>query len=236
MIEVTYLDHMGCDLDVVNDAKISFARLSKSFSGRDARLLAYLAEHNHWSPFSHSVAKFQIKAPIAIARQCFKSKIGFAGEDPDFEPMFAENEESRRYIDSPPTFLSDVAWRGRPTNGAKQGSSGPVDHKTADRADVILREVQRVSDAAYDELLQLGIAPEQARFALVQSAETEWRWTGSLAAWSRFCLLRLAPDVQGETRVIAGLVAEKMAELFPVAWAALSGWRPEVASQTGEAA
>jgi len=226
MIEVTFIRSMGCDLDVVNDAKISFGRLSKTFGGREARLLAYLAEHNHWSPFSHSVATFQIRAPIAVARQCFKSKVGFSDTDPDVEPMFAENEESRRYIDSAPHFYSDVEWRARPTGGAKQGSAGPLDADRAAKADAILRDIQLRSEAAYGALLALDAAPEQARFALVQSAETEWRWTGSLAAWARFCHLRLAPDVQGETREVAASVAVKMAELFPISWAALSGWRP----------
>lgn len=226
MIEVTFLRSMGCDLDVVNDAKISFARVSKHFGGREARLLAYLAEHQHWSPFSHSVATFQIKAPVAVARQCFKSKVGFSDTDPDLEPMFAENEESRRYIDSAPSYYAQVRWRTRPTGGAKQGSGGLASRDVSRAADAILDAVQRASDEAYMALLSLDIAPEQARFALVQSAETEWRWTGSLAAWSRFCLLRLAPDVQGETREVAARVAEKMAELFPISWAALSGWRP----------
>lgn len=226
MIEVTFIRSMGCDLDVVNDAKISFGRLSKTFGGREARLLAYLAENNHFSPFTHSVATFQIRAPIAVARQCFKSKVGFSDTDPDIEPMFAENEESRRYIDTPPTFYSSIDWRARPTGGAKQGSGGPVAGDVANTAAVILRDLQRHSDEAYARLLELGICPEQARFALVQSAETEWRWTGSLAAWARFCHLRLAPDAQGETREVAARVAEKMADLFPISWAALCGWRP----------
>lgn len=227
MIEVTYLQHMGCDLDVVNDAKISFARESKMFGGKEAKLITYLAEHNHFSPFTHSFAKFQFRAPIAVARQCFKSKVGFSDTDPDIEPMFAENEESRRYIDSAPTFYNSVQWRVRPTNGAKQGSGGPADARTALRAEAILLAVQQASDEAYAALLALNIAPEHARFALVQSAETEWRWTGSLAAWARFCHLRLAPDVQGETREVAGQVASKMADLFPISWAALAGWRGE---------
>jgi thymidylate synthase (FAD) len=172
------------------------------------------------------VATFQIKAPIAVARQCFKSKVGFSDTDPDLEPMFAENEESRRYIDDPPTFYAEVVWRARPTGGAKQGSGSPVDAATAAEADAILRDIQARSDAAYAALLALNVAPEQARFGLVQSAETEWRWTGSLAAWARFCHLRLAPDVQGETREVAARVAEKMADLFPISWAALAGWRP----------
>lgn len=225
MIEVTYLRHMGCDLDVANDAKISFAREAKVFGGKEAKLLSFLAEHNHWSPFSHSVVTFQIKAPIAVARQCFKSKVGFSDTDPDLEPMFAENEESRRYIDSPPTFYDQVAWRTRPTDGAKQGSGGPASQGDALVAQGILLDIQTRSAHAYETLLKMNIAPEQARFALVQSAETEWRWTGSLAAWARFCHLRLAPDAQGETRVIAELVANKMADLFPVSWAALAGWR-----------
>ena len=45
--------------------------------------------------------------------------------------------------------------------------------------------------------------------------------SGSLDAFAAMCRLRLPPDTQQETRVVAQQISEKMAELFPASWAAL---------------
>ena len=87
MIEVTYIDHMGSDLSVVNAARVSFGKKSEAIrweyldldhvSGDlvpvlkegDVKLIKYLAEHEHYSPFGHCFASFHVKAPIFVARQ-----------------------------------------------------------------------------------------------------------------------------------------------------------------------
>jgi thymidylate synthase (FAD) len=69
MISATYLKHMGDDLDVVNAAKVSFAKESKEFNDNSDRLIKYLAKHRHMSPFGHCFARFHVKAPIFVARQ-----------------------------------------------------------------------------------------------------------------------------------------------------------------------
>lgn len=211
MIEVTYLQHMGCDLDVANAARVSFGKESKTFEGRDAKLISYLAEHDHWAPFSHPQASFHIRAPVFVRAQCFKHKIGFA-----------ESEISRRYVDDEPSFYLPEVWRGRPTAGAKQGSAGEVSIP-----EDVIAHIYETCRGGYLGLLNAGVAPEQARMVLPQAMMTEWRWTGSLAAWARFCHLRLAPDAQQETRQVALRVADKMADLFPISWAALAGWRAD---------
>lgn len=220
MIEIEHIWTAGSDLDVVNCARVSFAKESKSFNGRDARLIAYLAEHNHWAPFGHPQASFHVKAPIFVRTQCFKHKVGFV-----------ESEVSRRYVDAVPEVYDPGNWRVR-ADHKKQGSGRGVVASPA----VFLAYEEAVARAldAYAVMIQLGVAPEQARMVLPQATMTEWRWTGSLAAWARFCHLRLAPDAQDETRQVALRVADKMAELFPISWAALAGWRPSEAE--GEAA
>jgi thymidylate synthase (FAD) len=220
MIQATLICSMGSDLDVANCARVSFAKESKSFTGRDARLIAYLAEHNHWAPFGHPQASFHVKAPVFVRTQCFKHKVGFV-----------ESEVSRRYVDGPPEIYDPGNWRVRATD-KKQGSGRGIVCSPA----VFLAYEEAIARAldAYAVMIELGVAPEQARMVLPQSMMTEWRWTGSLAAWARFCHLRLAPDAQDETRQVALQVASKMAELFPISWAALAGWRPDEAA--GEAA
>jgi thymidylate synthase (FAD) len=127
MIKVTYVDHMGTDLSVVNAARVSFGNQSKWEGGshpdfdpirtlypRDEKLIKYLAEHEHYSPFGHCFASFHVKAPIFVARQLVKHK------------FLRWNEISRRYVDGPPEFYVPEVWRGRSAD-KKQGSEGIVD-------------------------------------------------------------------------------------------------------------
>ena len=211
MIEVTYIDHMGSDLSVVNAARVSFGKKSgwASFKSGDAhrgvlkdtddKLIKYLAKHKHMSPFGHCFASFHIKAPIFVARQLVKHK------------FLRWNEISRRYVDSEPEFYEPVEWRGR-SEDKKQGSAG--------RVDIYMdQEMQWHRQlTAYTNLINNGVCPEQARMVLPQSMMTEWYWSGSLDAFADMCNLRTTDDTQFETRLAAVLLSNKMLELFPVSW------------------
>ena len=69
---VILLDKMGTDLSVVNAARVSYSKEKLEFDGKDEKLIKYLAEHEHWSPFAHASMQFRIKAPIFVARQLVK--------------------------------------------------------------------------------------------------------------------------------------------------------------------
>ena len=69
------VDVMGTDLSVVNAARVSFAKESNELSDKDEKLINYLAEHNHWSPFGHASMQFRIKAPVFVARQLVKHQV-----------------------------------------------------------------------------------------------------------------------------------------------------------------
>lgn len=75
---------------------------------------------------------------------------------------------------------------------------------------------------AYERMIEDGVCPEQARFVLPQGMETSWIWTGSLAAYSRFCKQRMDSHAQKEVRELAGLVSDIVGGLFPISWAALT--------------
>ena len=225
-ITTTYIDHMGSDLSVVNAARVSFGKKSewvycgqsdgrdKGLSTRDTKLIKYLAKHKHISPFGHAFASFHIKAPIFVARQLVKHK------------FLRWNEISRRYVDEEPEFYAPDVWRGRSAD-KKQGSS--------DTTVEFLRMQgfgeQSVNDGSfkhqmhsldlYRDMITAGVAPEMARMVLPQSTMTEWYWSGSLDAFADMCRLRCKEDTQYESRVVADQISEKMAELFPVSWAAL---------------
>ena len=206
-MKVELIDHMGDDLRVANAARVSFAKVSQQLNGQDINLIGYLAKHGHWSPFSHCFLTFRIKAPIFVARQLQKHQVGLAW-----------NEVSRRYVDSEPEFYVPDSWRKRAGN-VKQGSSDEVSDDIDN--DALVQHYEEVA-ATYKEMIDRGIAPEQARMVLPQSMYTEWFWSGSLYAFARVCKLRLDSHTQKETREVAHQIAHHLTEKFPVSYQALT--------------
>jgi thymidylate synthase (FAD) len=215
MINVTYIDHMGTDLTVANAARVSFGKKSEmdtsdvwgppKLKDKDAKLIRYLAEHKHISPFGHCFTSFHIKAPVFVARQLVKHK------------FLRWNEISRRYVDSEPEFYVPRSWRGR-SEDKKQGSSGEWYDEDLDFA---VEDGHTSCLNAYKELLENGVCPEQARMVLPQSMMTEWYWSGSLDAFADMCNLRCKGDTQAETQYVAWDINYEMTKLFPVSWRAL---------------
>jgi len=214
MIDATLIDYMGTDLSVVNAARVSFGKKSgwaKFTAGhadkgvlhdKDRKLIHYLAEHKHFSPFGHCFASFHIKAPIFVARQLVKHK------------FLRWNEISRRYVDSKPEFYEPDEWRGK-SEDKKQGSDGVV----SVYMDQDMQWHRQL--VAYENLINNGVCPEQARMVLPQSMMTEWYWSGSLDAFADMCNLRCSGDTQLETRLAANQICTGMQGLFPVSWFAL---------------
>jgi thymidylate synthase (FAD) len=229
-MNVNYIDHMGTDLTVVNAARVSFDKESdwaplevrvmnehdqyleykKQLKDGDTKLINYLAKHDHWTPFSHCTATFRIKAPIFVARQLFKHKVGLT-----------ENEISRRYVDSEPEFYMPEVWRGKAEN-KKQGSGGILSED--EYIGEAVKSVYERAATMYDLLItKAGVAPEQARMVLPQGMFTEWFWTGSMSAWARICKLRISDDAQKESKEIAEMIDKECNKLWPISWSALRG-------------
>ena len=218
MIDVTLIDSMGSDLTVVNSARVSFNKKSdwdedNTLTVSDGILISYLARHKHMSPFGHCFATFHVRAPVFVARQLVKHK------------FLRWNEVSRRYVDDEPEFFypstNVTKWRGR-ADDKKQGSRGVVEISNKGISALAKHEMWCVK--TYKQLLEDGVAPEQARMVLPQSTMTEWYWSGSLDAWSDMCRLRQSEDAQEETRLVANYVSTEMGKLFPSSWIALEAY------------
>ena len=231
-MKVTYKDHMGDDLTVVNAARVSFRKSSSLGVAyrhweeglepeevlRDRKLIAYLAKHNHWTPFAHPQISLHFKVPFFVANQIKKHQVGFV-----------VNEVSRRYVDSDPEFYVPDVWRARADN-VKQGSSDkPVfteatyvqtDYDSYNGADYT--ELHDIILGVYRELLNDGVCPEQARMVLPLSTYTEFWMSGSLSAWARLVNQRSKEDTQKETRDVAAQVSAIIEPLFPVSWKELT--------------
>lgn len=225
-MNVTLLDSLGDDLTVVNAARVSMAKqsawqydvadfpalqVSSRLKDEDARLIRYLAKHQHWTPFSHVVVTLRIKMPIFVAREWFRHTVGLT-----------RNETSRRYVDSEPEFFMPAEWRGR-AESVKQGSGEPLETDQQRRCHITVEGHYEAAKRLYTALLTEGVAPEQARMVLPQAMMTEFWETGSLAAYARICKLRLDPHAQAEIQEYAVEIAAIMERVVPVSWAALTG-------------
>lgn len=249
-MEVTYIQHYGDDLIVCNAARVSFDKKSEweiakyeeevdvearhifeipvyKLSAKDEKLVNYLAKAGHTSCFEHMGATLKLKVPIFVARQIQRHR------------TFSYNEISRRYVDNEPEFFWPDKWRKRADN-VKQGSSNEyVDLKLlpGHSKDYLIGKLGRehlgwspnISTlgleamllSLYDQMLEQGVAPEQARIILPQNMYTEFYMTGNLRAWSHFLRLRLDEHTQNETRQVAEMVKEILEPLFPVSMKAL---------------
>jgi len=246
-LKVTYIDHMGTDMTVVNAARASF---NNGKEGKvdlvDLRLLRFLArglshedwytlvdlladtsdrkfiekvlwdwktKATHFAPFCHPQISLRIEADLGTARQMWRSHVGVSGGDSGYPGW---SEESRRYVDESPTFYKPDQWRLRAAN-VKQGSGGGVLGGEVTDYPVLAEMSSRV----YCQMIDAGIAPEQARYALLCCTTTSWTWTGSLMFFARVCWLRQESHAQAEARQVADQVDKIAAGLFPYAWAAL---------------
>lgn len=206
---IELLDTFGSDLTVVNAARVSFNKTSTEITEKDEKLIKFLAEHNHVTPFFHPQAQFRIKMPIFVAREWFRHQIGFA-----------RNEVSRRYVDEKPVCYLPGIVRARDAK-LKQGSKAEgVGDNTMARE--IIKDINERACESYEDLLALGVAPELARTVLPQGMYTEFIETGSLSAFARLCKLRLDPTAQWEIRQYAEVVRTLLMDKFPVSWAALT--------------
>lgn len=214
-LTVDYVRHSGDDLSVVNAARVSFESESEAlgYTGiddkpmvpvihdRDRKLIKYLADHEHFSPFNHAFVTFRCTAPLFVMGQLKKH---------EYMPW---NEISRRYINSKPEFYTPDVWRGKATD-KKQGSEGVIEN-------INISAALMISESMYKSLLDRNVCEEQARMVLPQAMLSSWIWSGSIKAVSKMCKLRCASDTQYESRVVANKISDIMKELYPVSWDAL---------------
>jgi thymidylate synthase (FAD) len=182
------LQIFGDDNMVVDAARVSFGKESANYSEENnARLIKYLAQHNHTSPFRHPQIQYRITCPIFVERQLFKHQVGLTA-----------NSISGRYVDFEDNYYMIDNFRIQ-SKTSKQGSDGNLELNINDKAEIIMHQIINANKKAYKDLLDLGVAKEQARAVLPLCLETTFIWTGSLLAYINLFKLRITRDTQVET-------------------------------------
>ena len=161
----------------------------------------------HDTPFNHGFFSFEVKAPIFVRAQLVKHE------------YLIMSEYSRRYITDDVEFYEPEYWR-KAAEDKKQGSleeAVPTSFTGEHWGKGIYGASTSKSLQAYKDMLEYGVAPEQARMVLPQSLMTAWTWSGTLGAFANMCKLRLHPEAQYESRLVAQKVYEELKKQFPVA-------------------
>jgi thymidylate synthase (FAD) len=212
-------DIMGSDLTIANAARASYGVRHETLDDRDRRLIRYLWQHGHRSPFYHPKLQFEIKAPLMVARQWWKHVVDSVHtmETP------AWNEVSRRYVVSDPAFYIPVVWH-RASRQNKQSGAEPLSAEENAQWTARLQRYVEEGMALYREAVAAGLAGEQARAFLPANIQyTSWYWTASLYAVLHFVTLRRHDDAQYEIRAYAEVIAGLVADAFPETWRVVHG-------------
>ena len=221
---VEVIDSLGNDLTVVNSARVSFGKRKEKFDNSDKRLVRYLAKHKHFSPFRHLQVQFHIKAPEFVMRQWYKHVVGIETTSNSSAKDHAWNEISGRYVPVEDYYIPSVFRKQSEDN--KQASEGEIESQ--ELADMIWSSTLKSTTDAYEGLLKLGVAKEQARAMLPLSQYTEVYWTASFQAIMNFIELRNEKTSQWEIQEYARVLLELMKETFPKItniWAEAHNWK-----------
>jgi thymidylate synthase (FAD) len=196
----------GSDVDVANAARVSFGKFVTELSEHDIKLIRYLVQHNHSSPFEHNQLSFRVKCPLFVARQWMRHR------------MNSYNEISYRYVKSALEFYVPAKWRYQDTQN-RQGSVGEFE-------DTAMKEkymaALTTATKTYEELLASGLCRELARGLLPMCTYTEFIYTCNLHSLIHFLKLRLEPGAQWEIRMFAQGLLELALPHFPVS---LGAWK-----------
>ena len=207
---VRLIDHMGSDLSVVNAARVSFGKRKEAFEEGDAKLIGYLAEHEHTSPFRHTALTLHVKAPIFVFGRWVEH-----GRGSGFKGIGGGS------VEYPEDGYSVPAAFRRQAKVNKQGSEGEIDEANRARAMESYLESCRGAVTHYKELLSLGVCREQARCVLPVGLYSEVYWTVSLQAVAHFIRLRTDSHAQWEIQQYAAAVRSVVEPLYPVGLKAL---------------
>ncbi len=186
----------------------------------DEKLLRYLYENSHVTPFEMAGMTIEVKAPIFVFREWHRHRV-----------PFGYNEMSARYTPLPDeNYLPTVERVMINSKTNKQaGTVKDADELTVPVAERLLyeeAELHKMIEALYQRKLKAGFPKELARTHLPVSRYSRMRATGNLRGWLAFLTLRMAPSAQWEIRQYANAVGQLVAKVFPHTWELFAERKP----------
>lgn len=211
---VSLIASMGTDFDIVAAARVSLLESSKGEEA-DLKLLKYLYNNKHTSPFEMVQFKFRVCAPIVVIRQWHKHR------------TWSYNEQSGRYMvfNEIKRYTPKVYRLQDPKN--KQSSIGEIELPS----DLVSKRdlIRRLSNELYEDMLNIGISREMARLEFSLSTYSTFIARVDGNNLINFLRLRLHDGAQYEIRIYAKALMELAATQIPHT---ISLFREEIQNNT----
>ena len=204
---VRLVDYMGNDAAIVQAARVSYGKGTKSIS-EDKKLLRYMMRHGHSSPFEMVELKFHAKMPIFVARQWVRYRTANL------------NEYSMRYSNPvEEAFVPDLGDIRLQSTTNKQGrAKEKLSPKISQKIASAINDHNEESFKLYNQFNGEDIARELARTVLPVGTYTEWYWKNDLKNTFHFLNQWLDPHAQPEIRVYAEAIANIVKQVTPTAY------------------
>tara|TARA_B100000035_G_scaffold298330_1_gene291958 strand:- start:123 stop:821 length:699 start_codon:yes stop_codon:yes gene_type:complete len=210
--KVELVQHMGEDITVVNSARVSFGVEKSVLDDKDKKLINYLIKHRHTSTLEHNIATFRIKVPLFVRSQHHRHR------------TWSYNEISRRYTDSNLEFYLPKTFRTQHSSNRQASnldeSINPLITQNDSSISVLCNEALhrhvKSSLTLFDEMIEKGVAKEQARMILPQNLYTEYYATANLNNILKFIELRTHEGAQWEIQQLANSMLNIIKTIWPV--------------------
>ena len=207
---VSYVQHMGSDLTVVNSARVSFGVEKTELDDRDRKLINYLIKHRHTSTLEHNSVTFKFVVPLFVRSQHHRHR------------TWSYNEISRRYTDKDLQFYLPKSFRtqhksNRQASNAEELINPQVFPTLSLMKATELLEVRTLDCIdTFNNLLDAGVCREQARMILPQNLYTEYYGTVNLNNLLKFIDLRTHEGAQWEIQKVAEACLDIATDLWPI--------------------
>jgi thymidylate synthase (FAD) len=209
--KVQLIESMGNDLTSVNAARVSFGVGKEELDAKDKKLIKYLVEHQHTSPFEHCAVTFKFVVPMFVRSQHHRHR------------TWSYNEISRRYTDVNLRFYEPEGFRTQHKSNRQASNPEELINPTMMRVmgwkpktiSKIVKEHHYASVKLYEQLTGLGVCREQARGVLPQNLYTEYYGTANLLNILKFIRLRTHEGAQWEIQKVAEACLTILEDLYP---------------------
>jgi thymidylate synthase (FAD) len=206
--KVSYIQHVGDDKMIVNAARVSFGGDNQGdLSPRDKKLIKYLVEHKHTSPFEHNSITFMFEVPMFVRAQHMRHR------------TWAYNEISRRYTEVDLKFYEPKEFRTQhKSNRQASNAEELIDPEITwdkGRASALVHNHHKASLRLFDDLIAGGVCREQARGVLPQNLYTRYYGTVNLSNLIKFIDLRIHEGAQWEIQKVAEACLDIATEIWP---------------------
>ncbi len=199
---IALIDRMGEEIKAVNAARVSFGKYKTEFDEKDATLLNFLIDEQHFAPLEHITLTFLVHCPLFVRGQWHRHR------------TFSYNEVSRRYTEVDIELYTPEFYRTQ----SKDNKQASIDNDIIEYNEAAKMTMKQANEQAlqhYNYLLSMGVCREQARTVLPQNMMVTFYATVNMRNLLHFLGLRMDAHAQKEIREYANAIHDILQPIYP---------------------